>query len=158
MNSHPDAIQRAEHQLEMLLKPGGSGGAFCLQEELEICWESLKADSTVPTPEAKMYELAEWFSGKVKEAIRQQISQSPAEGSQSIPPIESPRITFAWGFEPADSADVPELWLDEVPVFRYELGRVTSESNETELEDLSFKKTIYAAWVEAGTPTAAIDE
>lgn len=32
----PEAIQRAEHQLEMLLKPSGSGGTFGIQDEPEI--------------------------------------------------------------------------------------------------------------------------
>lgn len=77
-NPYPEAIQCAEHQLEMILKDGG-GGTITVIDELETAWETLKADPTVPNPEAKMYELAEWFHGKVKEKIAQQIAQSPAE-------------------------------------------------------------------------------
>ncbi|EDX82424.1 hypothetical protein S7335_871 [Synechococcus sp. PCC 7335] len=75
----PEAIQRAEHQLEMLLKPGGSGGAFCIKDELELCWESLKADPTVTDPEAKMTELGDWFTEQFKDAIAHEIATAPIE-------------------------------------------------------------------------------
>lgn len=77
MRDYPDAIRRAEHQLEMLLKPGGSGGAFCIQEELATCWTSLKADPSVTDAEAKMAELGNWFAIQFKEAIAQEIAANP---------------------------------------------------------------------------------
>ena len=46
----------------MLLKPGGSGGSFCIRSELVICWESLKADPTVTEPKAQIAELDNWFA------------------------------------------------------------------------------------------------
>lgn len=55
----------AHHQLEMLLKPGGSSGAFDIKGELACCWASLKADPTVADPNAKMTELGEWFAEKL---------------------------------------------------------------------------------------------
>lgn len=78
-NDYPEAIQRAEHQLEMLLKPGGSGGTFAIQDELEICWATLKEDPTVADPEAKMAELGDWFAEKFKAAIAHQIELAPVE-------------------------------------------------------------------------------
>ena len=75
----PEAIQRAKHQLEMLLKPGGSGGAFCIQDELATCWESLKADPTVTDPEAQMTELADWFAEKFSGEITHEIASAPIE-------------------------------------------------------------------------------
>ena len=78
-DSYPEAIQRAEHQLAMLLKPGGSGGSFCIQSELATCWESLKADPTVTDPEAKMTELGEWFAEQFKLAIAREIDADPIE-------------------------------------------------------------------------------
>ena len=76
-NSQPEAIQRAQHQLEMLLKPGGSGGAFCIQDELATCWASLKADPTVADPEAKMTALADWFAQQLRAAIAHEIAADP---------------------------------------------------------------------------------
>lgn len=73
----PEAIQRAQHQLEILLKPGGSGGAFCIQDELDLCWTSLKEDPTVTDPEAKLTELGEWFATQFKAAITQRIAADP---------------------------------------------------------------------------------
>ena len=73
----PEAIQRAQHQLEMLLKPGGSGGAFCIQDELATCWASLKADPTVADPEAKMTELADWFTQQFRAQITHEIAADP---------------------------------------------------------------------------------
>ena len=78
-NSQPEAIQRARHQLEMLLKPGGSGGAFCIQDELATCWASLKADPTVTDPEAQMTELADWFAERFRGAITHEIASAPIE-------------------------------------------------------------------------------
>ena len=78
-DSCSEAIQRAEHQLAMLLKPGGSGGSFCIQSELSTCWESLKADPTVADPEAKMTELGEWFAEQFKAAITQEVAADPIE-------------------------------------------------------------------------------
>ena len=83
MRDYPDAIRRAEHQLEMLLKRGG--GAVCnLQNELETCWLSLKADPTVTDPEAKMAELGEWFAEKFKEAIAREIAADPVETADDL--------------------------------------------------------------------------
>lgn len=79
MNDYPDAIRRAEHQLEMLLKPGGGGGVLSIQAELEICWLSLKEDPEVTDPEARMAELGEWFADKFKEAIAREIAADPIE-------------------------------------------------------------------------------
>lgn len=79
MSDYPDAIQRAEHQLEMLIKPGGIGGAFTIQDELELCWASLKADPTVADPEAKMAELGNWFAEQFKGAISREIAANPIE-------------------------------------------------------------------------------
>ena len=73
----PSAIQRAKHQLELLLKPGGSGGAFCIQDELKLCWTSLKAAPTVTDPEAKQTELGEWFATQFKAAITHEIAADP---------------------------------------------------------------------------------
>lgn len=78
-NDYPEAIRRAEHQLEMLLKPGGSAGSFAIQDELELCWASLKEDPTVADPEAKMAELGDWFAEKFKAAIARQIELDPVE-------------------------------------------------------------------------------
>ena len=78
MRDYPDAIRRAEHQLEMLLKR--DGGAVCnLQDELETCWLSLKSDPTVTDPEARMAELGDWFAEKFKEAIACKIAADPVE-------------------------------------------------------------------------------
>lgn len=83
MKDYPDAIRRAEHQLEMLLKRGG--GAVCnLQDELETCWLSLKADSTVTDPEAKMAELGEWFAEQFKEAIAREMAADPVETTDDL--------------------------------------------------------------------------
>ena len=79
MSDYPDALHRAEHQLEMLLKPGGIGGAFCIQDELELCWASLKADPTVTEPEAKMAELGNWFAEQFRSAISREIAANPIE-------------------------------------------------------------------------------
>ncbi|MGB3788845.1 MAG: hypothetical protein WA949_12610 [Phormidesmis sp.] len=79
MRDYPEAISRAEHQLEMLLKPGGIGGAFTIQSELEECWLGLKADPTVTDPEAKMAELGEWFAEQFKAAITREIAADPIE-------------------------------------------------------------------------------
>ena len=78
-DSQPEAIQRAQHQLEMLLKPGGSGGAFCIQDELATCWASLKTDPAVADPEAKMTELADWFDKQLRDAIAHEIKTEPIE-------------------------------------------------------------------------------
>ena len=83
MRDYPDAIRFAEHQLEMLLKR--DGGAVCnLQDELEACWLSLKADPTVTDPEAKMAELGEWFAEKFKEAITREIAADPVETADDL--------------------------------------------------------------------------
>ncbi|MEN8444053.1 MAG: hypothetical protein ABG776_03455 [Cyanobacteria bacterium J06555_13] len=82
MNDYPDAIRRAEHQLEMLLKPGGTGGTFGIQDELETCWATLKEDATVTDPEAKMAELGEWFSEKIRAAISWEIAANPIETAE----------------------------------------------------------------------------
>ena len=83
MRDYPDAIRRAEHQLEMLLKR--DGGAVCnLQDELETCWQSLKADPTVTDPEAKMAELSDWFAEKFKEAIAREIAADPVETADDL--------------------------------------------------------------------------
>ena len=84
MSDYPDAISRAEHQLEMLLKPGGIGGAFTIQSELEECWLGLKADPTVTDPEAKMAELGEWFAEKFKAAISREIAAEPVETADDL--------------------------------------------------------------------------
>lgn len=77
--SRPEAVARAEHQLEMLLKPGGAMVAYGLQDELEICWLTLKEDPTVADPVAVMDELGEWFAAKFREAIAREIAASPIE-------------------------------------------------------------------------------
>lgn len=83
MRDYPDAIRRAEHQLEMLLKR--DGGAVCnLQDELETCWLSLKTDPTVTDPEAKMAELGDWFAEKFKEAIAREIAADPVETADDL--------------------------------------------------------------------------
>lgn len=71
-------MQRAEHQLAMLLKPGSSGGSLCIQSELFTRWESLKADPTVTDPEAKMTELGKWFAQQFKAVIAREIATDPS--------------------------------------------------------------------------------
>ena len=78
-NARPRAFWRAESKLKLLLQPGGSGGIFDIQEELEVCWAALKADPTVADPEAKMVELSEWFLDEFKSAILREIAANPVE-------------------------------------------------------------------------------
>lgn len=54
-------------------------GTFGIQDELELCWATLKEDPTVSDPEAKMVELGEWFAEKFRAAISREIAANPIE-------------------------------------------------------------------------------